>query len=276
VYGLKCALERLGNTALSYNREAPFKEFSAVMRSQLIPVAALGLCDLEAMYRLLSQHFEQVTWQVFQTDLAGKNWVLLLEDEASQTLKGFSTLWLHQITLAGETVSVVYSGDTIIDPSAWSSAVLPRVWMRAVNLLHQHNAHQRLFWLLICSGFRTYRFLPLFWKTFYPRYDEETPTDMAALLTRLAQDYYGDRYQADTGIVRFDHPQVLRQGLIEIPAGRQSNPHIQFFQSQNPGYLHGDELVCLTEICYDNLTRAGQRMWQAESPLEWVQASAQL
>lgn len=243
------------------------------MRSQLIPVAALGLSDRDAMYQLLSQHFERITWQGFQTDLARKNWVLLLKDETTQILKGFSTLLLHQTTWAGELISVVYSGDTIIDPSAWSSAVLPRVWIRAINILRQQQPHQRLFWLLICSGFRTYRFLPLFWQTFYPRYDRVTPPEMAALMTQLAQAYYGDRYQAATGIVRFDQPQVLRPGLIEIPTGRQTNPHVQFFQAQNPGYRQGDELVCLTEIHYDNLTRAGQRMWQAELPLEWVQAS---
>jgi hypothetical protein len=222
------------------------------------------------MYALLKNHFEGITWQVFQSDLERKNWVLLLKDETSDTLKGFSSLMFCQTSFAGETISVVYSGDTIVDPSAWSSTALPRNWIAAIDFLRQQYPHQKLYWLLICSGFRTYRFLPAFWQEFYPRYDAKTPDREANLMASLAREYYGNFYQEAEGIVRFHHPQILRDGLIEIPTGRQTNPHIQFFEAKNPGYRLGDELVCLTEIRYNNLTRAGQRMWQAKSTLKFL------
>lgn len=240
------------------------------MKSQFISVEALSLSDRTAMFDLLNQHFEFVTWEGFQVDLDRKNWALLLKDD--QVLKGFSTLKFGQTTFADQRINVVYSGDTIIDPTAWSSTVLPRAWISAVNWLQQQDPQHRLYWLLICSGFRTYRFLPIFWQEFYPRYDRATPPDAATLLTHLAKEYYGDRYQQETGIVRFDRPQVLRKGLIEIPSGRQTNPHVQFFMSQNSGYSQGNELVCLTEIHADNLTAAGARMWQANSSIEWAQS----
>ncbi|MBC6436087.1 hypothetical protein FM036_44650 [Nostoc sp. HG1] len=242
------------------------------MKSQLVLVKNLPMSDQEAMYSLLENYFEGVTWNGFQSDLERKNWALLLKDE-SNVLKGFSTLLLCQRVFSGEQISVVYSGDTIVDLTARFSTMLPRTWIAAVNLLHQRHAESRLYWLLICSGFRTYRFLPTFWKEFYPRYDATTPHDHADLITHLAREYYGDYYQEATGIVRFKHPQVLRNGLIEIPTGRQTNPDIQFFEAKNPGYRQGDELVCLTEIGSHNLTRSGQRMWQAGSPLEFGQES---
>ncbi|MBW4643120.1 MAG: hypothetical protein KME23_09020 [Goleter apudmare HA4340-LM2] len=241
------------------------------MKSWLVPVQKLQPSDRIAMYALLNTHFQGVTWEVFQTDLQRKNWVLLLRDEITDTLKGFSTLMLYQTTFLGEKISVVYSGDTIVDPSAWSSTTLPRTWIAAVNFLRQYHAENKLYWLFICSGFRTYRFLPTFWQEFYPRYDAATPADVGNLIANLAREYYGDFYQEASGIVRFPHPQILREGLIEIPAGRQTNPHIKFFEEQNPDYRLGDELVCLTEIKYANLTRAGQRMWQSESLLEFDQ-----
>lgn len=243
------------------------------MKSSLVPVQKLHPSDRTAMYVLLQNHFKGLTWDGFLTDLERKNWVLLLRDETSNALKGFSTLMLCQTTFSGERISVVYSGDTIVDPSAWSSTTLPRAWIGAVNFLRQHYAENKLYWLLICSGFRTYRFLPTFWQEFYPRYDASTPVDVANLMASVGGEYYGDFYHEATGIVRFQQPQILREGLIEIPTGRKTNPHIQFFEEKNPGYRLGDELVCLTEIRYDNLTRAGQRMWQAESLLEFVQDS---
>ncbi|MBD2183215.1 hypothetical protein [Aerosakkonema funiforme] len=243
------------------------------MNSWLVPVEKLRPCDRTAMYALLENHFEGVTWDGFQTDLDRKNWVLLLRDETSNALKGFSTMMLCQTVFSGEQISVVYSGDTIVDPSAWSSTALPRTWIAAVNFLRQHYAENKLYWLLICSGFRTYRFLPTFWQEFYPRYDAATPDRIANLMGSLAREYYGNSYQEAIGIVRFKHPQILKDRLIEISTGRQTNPHIQFFEEKNPGYRLGDELVCLTEIRYDNLTRAGQRMWQAKSSLQFVQES---
>lgn len=241
------------------------------MKSWLVPVQKLLTSDRIAMYALLNNHFRGVTWEVFQADLERKNWVLLLRDEITDTLKGFSTLMLCQTTFWGEKISVVYSGDTIVDPSAWSSTTLPRAWIAAVNFLREYHAENKLYWLFICSGFRTYRFLPTFWQEFYPRYDAVTPVAVENLIVNLARAYYGEFYQPTAGIVRFPYPQILREGLIEIPAGRETNPHIKFFEEKNPGYRLGDELVCLTEICYDNLTRAGKRMWLSESLLKFEQ-----
>ena len=42
-------------------------------------------------------------------------------------------------------------------------------------------------------------------------------------------------------------------------------PIFSFFAQRNPGHAAGDELVCLTEIHPDNLTRAGRRVWPVES-----------
>ena len=118
-----------------------------------------------------------------------------------------------------------------------------------------------LYWLLISSGYRTYRFLPTFWKVFYPRYDAATPPSIEALMQHLGRQQFQDAYDAANGIVRFPYPQVLRQHLLGITQQRLADPHIQFFVERNPGYNQGDELVCLTEIAEDNLTPAGQRMW---------------
>src|SRR5262249_22324445 len=119
-----------------------------------------------------------------------------------------------------------------------------------------------LYWLLLTSGFRTYRFLPVFWSEFYPRFDRETPAETSSRLTRLASERFGARYLPDLGIVRFESPQTLRPGLADVPARKHGDPHVAFFLARNPGWAKGDELVCLTEIAPKNLTAAGRRMWR--------------
>ena len=227
--------------------------------AQLIPVDQLSSSQQETMYSLLSTHFEGVKPAVFETDLHEKNWVILIEQD--RVLKGFSTLLIYETEFAGECLSVVYSGDTIIDPTAWSSSALSKAWIASIRQLRQFYSQGKLYWLLISSGYRTYRFLPIFWKNFYPRYDIDTPEDVETLMTFLARDRFGECYNVSTGIVRFPHPQVLQAGLRHIPPERFKDPHIDFFDRRNPGHRQGDELVCLTEICEDNLTSAGRRMW---------------
>jgi len=233
------------------------------MKSHLVAIAELSTVDREAMYGLLSTHFAGVKRAVFDADLNTKNWVILLKDERSQMLKGFSTILMYETGFAGEELTVVYSGDTIMDPSAWSSSALSRAWIASVNQLRRKYPRGKLYWLLISSGYRTYRFLPTFWQEFYPRYDVLTSPTMARLMQFLAQRQFGDFYDATTGIVRFPYPQQLKGQLQGIPEERCKDPHIDFFAAKNPHHDQGDELVCLAEITETNLTPAGRLMWFA-------------
>lgn len=230
------------------------------MRSRLVRREDLGETEREAMLGLLSAHFSGVTRERFENDLAEKNWVLLLEEEGR--LRGFSTLLIYETTPPGsERVTVVYSGDTIVERGAWGTAALPKSWIASVRALRERYPRGRLWWLLLTSGFRTYRFLPVFWREFWPRHDASTPPEARELLDFLAWQRFGACFSPETGVVCFPEPQVLREGLDEIPEGRLGDPHVTFFLEKNPGWIRGDELVCLTELAEGNLTPAGRRMW---------------
>ncbi len=240
--------------------EAVFPSSRPGLTGRLVARDALALAHLDAMYHLLSDHFENVHRNTFEDDLAHKNWVILLEETMTGRLAGFSTLLGYQTLFSNRPVTIVYSGDTIVRRDAWGSAVLPRTWIASVNTLRRLYPPAPCYWLLITSGFRTYRFLPLFWQRFYPRYDAATPPEMRELIDHIAIERFGAAYDAITGVVRFPSPQPLRDDLRGIPLGRLADPHIAFFNSMNPGHERGEELVCLTELSADNLAAAGRRM----------------
>jgi len=227
-------------------------EFQLVWRSDL------ASREKAEMFQLLSEHFDGVTPEQFARDLSEKNLALLLR--RGRSLVGFSTLLSYTTIFENQNVNIIYSGDTIVTPEAWGTTALPRAWVAGVEALRSKLPSARCFWLLLTSGFRTYRFLPVFWREFFPRFDASTPAEMQRMMVQLGQERFGAQFDSCRGVVKFNHPQKLRPGLNQIPSGRESDPHIAFFLSRNEGCFKGDELVCLTELSSENLTSAGRRM----------------
>lgn len=233
------------------------------MNARLLRREQLDRITREAMHRLLDAHFEGVTPEVFEADLAQKNWALLFEDGGE--LVGFSTMLMYAAKYHSRSISILYSGDTIMADHARHSSALARYWIDAVWRLHD-NDERPLWWMLITSGYRTYRFLPVFWREYYPRHDAPWPEDVARLRDALASERFGERYHPATGVVQLEHAQPLRQAIRGIPPGKLRDPHVRFFAQANPGHVAGDELVCLAELTRSNLTPAGRRIVKAVRP----------
>jgi len=228
--------------------------------SQTLPRSELSSKVICEMFEVFCENFERSSLEIFERDLKDKNWVILIRDTGRNALQGFSTLALYEMDYQGKRISVVYSGDTIIRREYWGTPELPRSWIHTVL---EKSAHmpQPLYWLLISSGYKTYRFLTVFYKEFYPRYDRPTPPEMQARMEYLATQRFGSDYHCEEGVVRFQNGATpLRKGIAEVSDERLHDPHVAFYVSQNPGHVHGDELVCITQIHPDNFTAAGRRM----------------
>jgi hypothetical protein len=232
---------------------------AAALRGRIVPLEILSSEERDAMFGLLGAHFSGVARAVFERDLDEKSCALLLEDAAG-ALRGFSTMLAFEAEVEGRVVSAIYSGDTIVERGWWRSPALATTWLRAVWRLAPAHADAEVYWLLLTSGYRTYRFLPVFFRDFYPRFDAATPAPTQRLLDGLAAARFGPRFAPDAGVVRFEHPQVLTPELREVPDGRRGDPHVSFFLERNPGHIRGDELACLTRIARGNLTPAGERI----------------
>jgi hypothetical protein len=201
--------------------------------------------DRDAMFALYTRYFAASDRMTFERDLAEKDCVIVLRDDDG-AIDGFSTLLRMYVGDA----TIFFSGDTIVARHRWGTYDLPRLWARHVFSVAGDNAY----WFLISSGFRTYRYLPLFFRDFYPR-----NAAMKPLLDAIAAAKFGEAYDARTGVIRLATPAPLREGISD-PELRMNNPHVRFFVEANPGHADGDELACLVRIDPSNLTSAGLRM----------------
>ena len=226
---------------------------------EALPTSKLSDLVIQNMFNLFRDYYE-ADFDNFQQDLSNKNWVILLRDTEAGSIQGFSTLAFYKSTTKGGEIGVVYSGDTIIRPAYWGTPELPRAWIK--NVLEIGNELPNpLYWLLISSGYKTYRFLTVFYKEFFPRYDQPTPPEIQALIHHLAHERFGSEYDPQLGIVRFTSGATpLREGVSVATERRMKDPHVAFFVNKNKGYAEGDELVCVAQVHPDNFTPAGIRM----------------
>ena len=223
-------------------------------------VTEVTLAERERMYALLKCYFCNVTQPQFEHDLAEKEWVILLSNSASGQIQGFSTLMRLHVVVDDQPIVAFYSGDTIIHRDYWGEAELPRLWGRHVFGLAETIHDARVYWFLISSGYKTYRFLPVFFREFYPTYRYPTPPGIKQTLDSLAHLKFPTEYDSETGIIRLTEAAPLRSGVAEVTKQRLKNPHVAFFVTANPGHTCGDQLACLVELTYTNLTPAGRRI----------------
>jgi hypothetical protein len=220
----------------------------------------------DAMLALHTRHFENVRRQQFMADLGEKDWVILLRDEGGG-IAGFSTQQLIPLALGGVVQRYLFSGDTIVDPVFRNTPLLPGCFGHIMLRLMDDYGEDNLHWFLISKGFRTYRFLPVFFNRFWPAPGVATPPAITVLLNAVARHKFGDHYDAPGGIIRPPDGDRLAAAAALIPPLRNHDPYIAHFLALNPGYARGDELACLAPIRRDNLNARARRVIQATTPV---------
>ncbi|MEM7396232.1 MAG: hypothetical protein AAF492_28180, partial [Verrucomicrobiota bacterium] len=225
------------------------------MHYRLETIDALTPRELERMFELMTRHYWNVDRDVFRGDLCEKSWVILLEDDITETVQGFSTQQVYRTEHEGRMVNIVFSGDTIIAREHWGSQQLPLAFGRMMLSILDRDPDTPLYWFLISKGHRTYRYLPVFYRRFYPGCQWPTPSREQGLMDRLARTKFGPAYDEARGVVRaMDVAQKLEPELAHIDPGKaEKDPHIRFFLERNPDYAEGEELVCLAPFYRENL-----------------------
>ena len=222
------------------------------LQFQLITLSALKESQIERMYFLMSEHYDCVTRELFLNDLANKQWVGLLKDDGDQ-IQGFTTFIINPKNCNAPSYNIVFSGDTIIARDYWGTSELVRGTAYTFGQMVAMNPKKKLYWYLMSKGHRTYMYLPLFFRHFYPSYDPQRHVDLFDITDQCSKILYSDAWYAARGIVAFKekHGQ-LKAELAQGAWQKRFHPHVQFFLEKNSGFDQGDELICITELHPDN------------------------
>ncbi|MBT8341385.1 MAG: hypothetical protein KJP07_15355, partial [Desulfatitalea sp.] len=136
---------------------------------------------------------------------------------------------------------------------AWGAFVL-------IDLAQMYN-EEELYWILLSKGYKTYRYLPTHFKTFYPCYNSETPRNIISIMDVFGKKHFPERYDDKKGIVfangMFDK---VKEGIAPLSAAHLKDPNIAFFNDINPTHTQGDELVCVIPATFANLKTTTKKM----------------
>jgi hypothetical protein len=224
-------------------------------------VESISPDERDEMFALMGRHYENVQRASFEADLQEKRWVIRLVDHDSGVLYGFSTQMLLTAHVAGRPIGTLFSGDTIVDPQHWGSSALAIAWGKLAFSVIQQHPDEELYWFLISQGYRTYRFLPVYFREFYPRFDMPTPPRIQSVLDALGRQKYAEKYDDRRGIARASQQSYrMRAGLADVTRERLKDPHVRYFVDRNPDFLAGDELCCLAPLTVENFSRTAQRL----------------
>ena len=209
------------------------------------------------MYNLFKSYYAAVSYEQFINDLNAKHCSILLKSKNGE-IQGFTTLEIISVKECDSEKefdgTALYSGDTILHHDYWGDQTLPWAWCKLAGEIKAQLPDATLYWFLIVKGHRTYRYLPVFSRQFYPNHKTATPMEMQRRMDILANYKFGSAYKKQKGLIQFDESKGHLNSKFNMVAPHLArNPHVNFFLEKNKGYDQGDELDCMTELCVSNL-----------------------
>lgn len=228
------------------------------LNGAIVPRCEVSKCQKNTLFDLWESYYQNVDRAMFEEDLAEKDWILTLSDEEG-IIRGFTTMKFYELEIRGKAIRAIFNGSTIIARDYWGEQELVHTWCRFMAELKRNEPEIALYWYLIVSGFRTYMFLPLFFRNFYPNYETATPALEQEIIDTLGEMKFPEEYRE--GIIRVQDPRECLDPDLAVPTTHKlRNPHIRFFIERNKEYLRGDEMVCLTEFTIENTKRTAHQI----------------
>lgn len=227
--------------------------------SKAIEVSQLSSEDHLHMFNILSEHFLNLQFDVFEKDLREKDWVVTVNDAAGKII-GFSTLKVLSQEIEGEKIYAFYSGDTVLSKSFTGDPTWIPTWGEHVFAQAALLAPAKSYWLLLTATHRTYRILPTCFKEFIPNPKAPPNPHLKKIMDNFVLQKFPDEYDPETGVVVLKNP--IPYSDAERVKARVGGHHFytNYFREINPMYLRGDFLCCLTEIKPENLNPRGSRI----------------
>lgn len=209
--------------------------------------------NLGEMYFLFEKYYVDISYELFLEDLREKTHVMFIRNENSE-LVGFSTIFRKKMASVGRG-TFLYSGDTVIRQDYWGTKFLQKAFFYFILKTKIASPFEPVYWMLISKGFKTYMMMKRNFISCWPRREGPTPSHLKQVQDEFYKNKFGNSYHKDCDLIVFEQSKGAVKGDIAAPSADSKNDlDVQFFLKKNPNYSQGEELTCITEILWKDLT----------------------
>lgn len=225
----------------------------------ILPIQELAKQDLESITDLYLRHYDGCNRETMQIDLASKSEILLVFH--AKRIVGFTAFEFYTRNWNGKKINIVFSGDTVVEIKHWGQQALAFNWLMRMGQFKSLQPDVPLYWFLIVKGHRTFRYLDVFSRSYFPHWSEYRPM-LKKLAEYLAIDKFPRFFNPHSGVIEFPEYKGYLTSSLAFPREKDlSSQAVRFFLQSNPGYRQGHELVCLCELSVDNLKPMARRLF---------------
>ena len=213
------------------------------------PTGALTRADWDDIW-VLTQEFFDVERDHVEAELRKRQSIALFR--MNDALLGMVAIDVIPATFRGRAVTAISTAHVLIRENWRGRNLLQKLGFRTFLRERLRHPFRPIYWFFDTFSYKSYLLLPRNFRDFWPRYDQPTPADQAALIDTLAKHVYGAAWRAPLGTVARSGQKRMRETAAPLILGRDSDPHLEFFARANPGHADGDMLVCLCPLSLRN------------------------
>lgn len=216
---------------------------------------------------ILTQEFFDVERGYAEAELRQRQRIGLFRMNGA--LLGMAAIDAFTEIFRGSRIEVIHTSHVLLRENWRGRNLLQRLGWKTFFARRFRHPVRPIYWFFDTFSYKSYLLLPRNFSEFWPRYDRPTPAPQAALIDQLASRIYGPAWRPTRGVAVRSGQKRLRETTAPLILTRESDPHLEFFSTANPGHAQGDMLVCLCPLTASNwvsLARRAYRRWRRRGP----------
>jgi hypothetical protein len=205
----------------------------------------------------LTQEFYVVERDYVEAELRKRQRIALFRMNGA--LLGMAAIDVLRHDFRNRPIVAIATSNVLIRENWRGRNLVQKLGFRTFLAARLRHPFRPIYWFFDTSSYKSYLLLPRNFRAWWPRFDEPTPEPVAALMDELAVHAYGPGWRPARGIVMRSGRKRMHATAAPLELTADSDPHLRFFATANPGHAEGDMLICLCPLTLTNWCTLARR-----------------
>jgi hypothetical protein len=240
----------------TFHGKLPVMSDTDRIETRVYETRALSVTDWDEIWTL-THEFYDVERNYAERELMRRQRIALFRMNGA--LLGMAAIDVLPFDVAGESLIALWTTHVLIRENWRGRNLIQKLGFRTWLGARLRYPFRRIYWFFDTFSYKSYLLLPRNFHRYWPRHEETTPDDRAALIDALATQLYGPAWRPARGIVVRSGQKRLRATAAPLAVSLDADPNMRFFSAVNPGHAEGDMLICLCPLDVGNWFAVARR-----------------